>query len=77
MSAPKLPLKLGYKASAEQFAPRELVEIAVAAEAHGFESVAVSDHFQPWRHTGGHAPFSLAWMAESVNVPPRSRSAPR
>ncbi|CAN5300973.1 glucose-6-phosphate dehydrogenase (coenzyme-F420) [soil metagenome] len=58
-----LPLKLGYKASAEQFDPRELVEIAVAAEAHGMESVAVSDHFQPWRHTGGHAPFSLAWMA--------------
>jgi coenzyme F420-dependent glucose-6-phosphate dehydrogenase len=58
-----LPLKLGYKASAEQFAPRELVEIAVAAEAHGMESVAVSDHFQPWRHEGGHAPFSLAWMA--------------
>jgi len=58
-----LPLKLGYKASAEQFAPRELVEIAVSAENHGFESVVVSDHFQPWRHTGGHAPFSIAWMA--------------
>jgi coenzyme F420-dependent glucose-6-phosphate dehydrogenase len=58
-----MPLKLGYKASAEQFDPRELVEIAVAAEAHGMESVAVSDHFQPWRHEGGHAPFSLAWMA--------------
>lgn len=56
-------LTLGYKASAEQFGPRELVGIAVAAERHGFESVAVSDHFQPWRHTGGHAPFSLAWMA--------------
>ena len=56
-------LTLGYKASAEQFGPRELVEIAVAAESHGFESVAVSDHFQPWRHEGGHAPFSLAWMA--------------
>ena len=27
------------------------------------ESVAVSDHFQPWRHEGGHAPFSLTWMA--------------
>ena len=27
------------------------------------ESVAVSDHFQPWRHEGGHAPFSLAWLA--------------
>jgi coenzyme F420-dependent glucose-6-phosphate dehydrogenase len=58
-----LPLKLGYKASAEQFDPRELVEIAVAAEAHGMESVATSDHFQPWRHEGGHAPFSLTWMA--------------
>ncbi|BDZ64416.1 glucose-6-phosphate dehydrogenase (coenzyme-F420) [Agromyces mangrovi Wang et al. 2018] len=58
-----MTLTLGYKASAEQFGPRELVEIAVAAEGHGFESVAVSDHFQPWRHTGGHAPFSLAWMA--------------
>lgn len=58
-----MTLTLGYKASAEQFAPRELVELSVAAEGHGFESVAVSDHFQPWRHQGGHAPFSLAWMA--------------
>ncbi|HEY6801471.1 MAG TPA: glucose-6-phosphate dehydrogenase (coenzyme-F420) [Agromyces sp.] len=58
-----MTLTLGYKASAEQFAPRELVEIAVAAEAHGMESVFASDHFQPWRHKGGHAPFSLAWMA--------------
>ncbi len=58
-----MTLTLGYKASAEQFAPRELVEIAVAAEAHGMQSVAVSDHFQPWRHEGGHSPFSLSWMA--------------
>lgn len=58
-----LPLKLGYKASAEQFSPRDLVEFSVSAERHGMESVSVSDHFQPWRHTGGHAPFSLAWMA--------------
>ncbi|RXZ71763.1 glucose-6-phosphate dehydrogenase (coenzyme-F420) [Agromyces albus] len=58
-----MTLTLGYKASAEQFAPRELVEIAVAAEGHGMESVFTSDHFQPWRHEGGHAPFSLAWIA--------------
>jgi coenzyme F420-dependent glucose-6-phosphate dehydrogenase len=24
--------------------------------------VVVSDHFQPWRHTDGHAPFSFAWL---------------
>lgn len=58
-----MALRLGYKASAEQFDPRELVELAVAAERHGMDSVAVSDHFQPWRHNGGHAPFSLTWMA--------------
>jgi len=56
-------LKLGYKASAEQFGARELVEYAVLAEEAGFDSVVVSDHFQPWRHTGGHAPFCFAWMA--------------
>jgi coenzyme F420-dependent glucose-6-phosphate dehydrogenase len=24
--------------------------------------VFVSDHFQPWKHTNGHAPFSLTWL---------------
>src|SRR6266508_2010402 len=56
-------LKLGYKASAEQFGPRELVEFAVKAEECGFDSVVVSDHFQPWRHTNVHAPFSFAFLA--------------
>ena len=45
-------LKLGYKASAEQFALRQLLDFAVHAEAVGFDSIMVSDHFQPWRHTG-------------------------
>lgn len=55
-------LKLGYKASAEQFAPSELLDFAIHAESVGLDSVWISDHFQPWRHTGGHAPFSLAWL---------------
>ncbi|GAA2114766.1 glucose-6-phosphate dehydrogenase (coenzyme-F420) [Nocardioides bigeumensis] len=56
-------MRIGYKASAEQFGPRELVELAVHAEEVGLDSVWVSDHFQPWRHVGGHAPFSLSWLA--------------
>jgi len=56
-------LKLGYKASAEQFGPSELLDFSCLAEEVGFDSVFVSDHFQPWRHTGGHAPFSFAWLA--------------
>jgi coenzyme F420-dependent glucose-6-phosphate dehydrogenase len=58
-----MTLRLGYKASAEQFGPRELLDFAIAAEANGFDSVFVSDHFQPWRHSDGHAPFAFAWLA--------------
>jgi len=56
-------LRLGYKASAEQFGPRTLLDFAVGAERNGFDSVFVSDHFQPWRHSDGHAPFAFALLA--------------
>src|ERR1700753_2453484 len=55
-------LTLGYKASAEQFGPSELLNYSVLAEEVGFDSVFVSDHLQPWRHDGGHAPAALAWL---------------
>ncbi|HET6380538.1 MAG TPA: glucose-6-phosphate dehydrogenase (coenzyme-F420) [candidate division Zixibacteria bacterium] len=55
-------LRLGYKASAEQFGPQALLDFAVEAEAQGFDSVMVSDHYQPWRHTDGHAPNCIAWL---------------
>ena len=55
-------LRLGYKASAEQFSPQQLLDFAVLAEQQGFDSVFISDHFQPWRHTGGHAPSAFPWM---------------
>ena len=58
-----MTLRIGYKASAEQFAPRQLLDYAVLAEEIGLESVWISDHFQPWRHHGGHAPYSLSWLA--------------
>jgi coenzyme F420-dependent glucose-6-phosphate dehydrogenase len=56
-------LKIGYKASAEQFGPRDLLDYAVHAEEASFDSVFVSDHYQPWRHSDGHSPFSLSWLA--------------
>lgn len=55
-------LRIGYKASAEQFGPRDLVEFAVRAEQVGLDSAVVSDHFLPWRHDGGHAPSATAWI---------------
>jgi coenzyme F420-dependent glucose-6-phosphate dehydrogenase len=57
-----MALRLGYKASAEQFGPRELLDYSVLAERLGLDSVAVSDHFQPWRHRAGRAPNALVWL---------------
>jgi coenzyme F420-dependent glucose-6-phosphate dehydrogenase len=59
-------LTLGYKASAEQFPPRRLLDLAIAAETAGFDSVWTSDHFQPWRHTDGHAPNALVWLGAAA-----------
>jgi coenzyme F420-dependent glucose-6-phosphate dehydrogenase len=55
-------MRYGYKASAEQFGPRELLEYSQLAEQLGLDSIAISDHFQPWRHRGGHAPAALPWL---------------
>jgi coenzyme F420-dependent glucose-6-phosphate dehydrogenase len=59
-------VKLGYKASAEQFGPVELLEFSRHAERIGLEIVAISDHFQPWRHHGGHAPNAIAWLGAAA-----------
>jgi coenzyme F420-dependent glucose-6-phosphate dehydrogenase len=55
-------MRIGYKASAEQFDPPALLDFTVEAERRGFELAGVSDHFQPWRHTGGHSPAALPWL---------------
>jgi coenzyme F420-dependent glucose-6-phosphate dehydrogenase len=64
-------VRYGYKASAEQFPPRRLLDLAVAAEVAGFESVWTSDHFQPWRHTDGHAPNALVWLGAAAQATER------
>jgi len=58
-----MSVRIGYKASAEQFGPRQLLEFSLQAEASGMDIVAVSDHFQPWRHNDGHAPAAMPWLA--------------
>jgi len=66
-------VRYGYKASAEQFAPRELLELSVMAERLGLDSIALSDHFQPWRHNGGHAPAALPWLGTAGACTERAR----
>jgi coenzyme F420-dependent glucose-6-phosphate dehydrogenase len=59
-------VRIGYKASAEQFDPPTLLEYARQAETAGLDIVAISDHFQPWRHRGGHSPAALPWLGAAT-----------
>src|SRR4051812_20933334 len=72
MSAPR-SVELGYKASAEQFGPVELLELSALAAGAGLGTVAVSDHLQPWRHHGGHSPAVLPFLGALGERAPTAR----
>jgi coenzyme F420-dependent glucose-6-phosphate dehydrogenase len=63
-------MRYGYKASAEQFDPQRLLDYSRLAASLGLNTVAISDHFQPWRHQGGHTPAVLPWLgAAGATIP--------
>ena len=49
--------KIGYFLSCEQNGPKELIDQTKRAEAAGFESLWISDHFHPWNDEQGQSPF--------------------
>lgn len=59
-------MRYGYKASAEQFGTKDLLDFTIQADHLGYDLVAVSDHFQPWRHHGGHAPLVFTWLGAAA-----------
>jgi len=60
-SRPRLPITLGWKAGTEQYPPNELLDYAILADQVGFDSLDVSDHFNPWSEDG-QAAFSWTWL---------------
>src|ERR1700704_3413405 len=48
---------IGYFLSCKQFAPAELIDQAKRAEAAGFDSLWISDHYHPWNDEQGQSPF--------------------
>jgi coenzyme F420-dependent glucose-6-phosphate dehydrogenase len=50
-------IQVGYWLSSEEHAPLELVRNAAHAEATGFETAMISDHFHPWIREQGQASF--------------------
>lgn len=49
--------RIGYALSSEEWGPRDLVRLAQRAEEAGFAFAMISDHYHPWTHRQGHAPF--------------------
>jgi G6PDH family F420-dependent oxidoreductase len=49
--------EIGYFLSSEEHDGTTLLETAVAAEATGFRSVWISDHYHPWIDRQGQSPF--------------------
>ena len=49
--------EIAYALSSEEHDARTLVETAKRAEAAGFRSIWISDHYHPWIDRQGHSPF--------------------
>jgi coenzyme F420-dependent glucose-6-phosphate dehydrogenase len=58
-------LQIGWKAGPEQYAPKELLEYAIAADQAGFDFIDVSDHFNPWSEEG-QSPFTWTWLGAAA-----------
>ncbi len=57
-------LKLGYYAELEKYPnPQRVLEEAVSAETHGFDTIWASDHFHPWIHTNAGCGFTWVWLS--------------
>jgi coenzyme F420-dependent glucose-6-phosphate dehydrogenase len=63
-------IEMGYTLSSEEFAPNDLVKLAVQAEEAGFTFALISDHFHPWIDRQGHSPFVwgvIGGVAQATN----------
>ena len=60
--------KIGYHASHEQFAPRDLLEWVQAAEQAGFALAMCSDHFHPWSERRGGPGFAWSWLGAALQA---------
>src|SRR3712207_8973698 len=58
--------RIGFHASHEQFPPSELLSLARAAEAAGFDCAMSSDHFRPWGAAQGHSGFAWSWLGAAM-----------
>lgn len=57
---------VGFHASHEQIAPRELLRVVEDAEAAGFDGAMSSDHLAPWSRRQGQSGSALSWVPAAL-----------
>lgn len=62
------PLRVGYHASHEQFAPSSLIRWVRLAEEAGFDAAMCSDHFHPWSEVQGQSGFAWSWLGSALEA---------
>jgi G6PDH family F420-dependent oxidoreductase len=65
-------VRIGYFLSSEEHGPKDLVQQARWAEAAGFDSLWISDHYHPWNDEQGDSPFVwsvIGALAEATSLP--------
>jgi len=67
-------MQIGYTMMGEHAGPKALVEDVGRAEAAGFDSAVISDHFFPWLDEQGHAPTRGRCSVRPPRRPRPSRS---
>jgi probable non-F420 flavinoid oxidoreductase len=71
--------RIGYHASHEQFAPKDLLDWLKLVAAAGFACAKSSDHFHPWSERQGQSGFVWSWLGsvmEATKLPIGVISAP-
>jgi coenzyme F420-dependent glucose-6-phosphate dehydrogenase len=58
--------RIGFHASHEQFAPRELLDLVQRAEQAKFAVAMCSDHFHPWSHAQGQSGHAWSWLGAAM-----------
>jgi probable non-F420 flavinoid oxidoreductase len=59
-------MDIGYHASHEQFPPSFMLQMAHAAERHGFRAISSSDHLAPWSTTQNHSGYTFTWLGGAM-----------
>ncbi|WP_129113804.1 LLM class flavin-dependent oxidoreductase [Halegenticoccus tardaugens] len=59
-------MRLGIDLGGMYEPPDYYLDRAQSVEAAGFDSLWFGDHFQPWFHDGGRAPFAWSWIPAAL-----------